>query len=87
MRIDFTPRLFMDPQADLKSANELVEVVEVLKDSFKSLGIIIKQEIGDNIRDADRFTKAYGKSLQNDIVRTLSDIGKRSENVFTFSML
>ena len=81
MRIDFTPRLFMDPQADLKAANELAEVVEVLKDSFKSLGIIIKQEIGNNIQDADRFTKAYGKSLQNDIVRTLSDVGKRSENV------
>jgi hypothetical protein len=40
MRIDFTPRLFMDPQADLKAAKELAETVEVLKDSFKSLVVV-----------------------------------------------
>ena len=81
MRIDFTPRLFMDPQADLKAANELAEVVEVLKDSFKSLGIIIKQEIGDNIRDADRFTKAYGKTLASDLTRSFNNLGKKSEEI------
>jgi hypothetical protein len=81
MRIDFTPRLFMNPQADLKAAKELVEVVEVLKDSFKSLGIIIKQEIGDNIQDADRFTKAYGKTLASDLTKSFNNLGKRSEEI------
>jgi hypothetical protein len=81
MRIDFTPRLFMDPQADLKAAQELAETVEVLKDSFKSLGIIIKQQVGDNIQDADRFTKAYGKTLANDITKNLTTMGKRSEDI------
>ena len=81
MRIDFTPRLFMDPQADLKATKELVEVVEVLKDSFKSLGIIIKQEIGDNIQDADRFTKAYGKTIASDLTRSFNSLGKKSEEI------
>ena len=81
MRIDFTPIRFMDPQADLRAAQELVETVEVLKDSFKSLGIIIKQQVGDNIQDADRFTKAYGKTLANDITKNLTTMGKRSEDI------
>ena len=81
MRIDFTPRLFMDPQADLKAAKELADVVEVLKDSFKSLGVIIKQEIGDNIQDADRFTKAYGKTLASDLTKSFNSLGKKSEEL------
>lgn len=81
MRTDFTPIRFMDPQADLKAAQELVETVETLKDSFKSLGIIIKQQIGDNIQDADRFTKTYGRSLKSDITRAFSDLGKRSSDI------
>jgi hypothetical protein len=81
MRIDFTPRLFMNPQADLKAAQELAEVVEVLKDSFKSLGVIIKQEIGDNIKDADKFTKAYGKTLASDLTRSFNSLGKKSEEL------
>ena len=71
----------MDPQADLKATKELVELVEVLKDSFKSLGIIIKQEIGDNIQDADRFTKAYGKTLASDLTRSFNNLGKKSEEI------
>ena len=78
MRIDFTPRLFMDPQADLKAAKELAETVEVLKDSFKSLGVIIKQQVNDNIIDADNFTKAYAKSLKSDITQAFNSLGKRS---------
>jgi len=81
MRTDYTPKRFLDPQTDLKAAKELAETVEILKDSFKSLGIIIKQEINDTIKDTDAYTKAYGKSLQNDVVRTLSNAGKRSEEV------
>jgi hypothetical protein len=81
MRIDFTPRLFMDPQADLKAAKELAETVEVLKDSFKSLGIVIKEQINDNIQDADNFTKAYGRSLKSDITQTFNNLGKRSSDI------
>jgi hypothetical protein len=81
MRIDFTPRLFMDPQADLKAAKELAETVEVLKDSFKSLGVIIKQQVNDNIVDADTFTKAYAKSLKSDISQAFNTLGKRSSDL------
>lgn len=81
MRIDFTPRLFMDPQADNKAAKELLETVEVLKDSFKSLGVIIKQEIGDNIQDADRFTKAYGRTLATDLTKSFNNLGRKSEDL------
>ena len=81
MRTDFTPIRFMDPQADLRAAQDLVETVEVLKDSFKSLGIIIKQEIGDNIQDADRFTKAYGKALATDLTKSFNNLGKKSEDL------
>jgi hypothetical protein len=81
MRIDFTPRLFMDPQADLKAAKELAETVEVLKDSFKSLGVIIKQQVNDNIVDADTFTKAYAKSLKSDISQAFNTLGKKSEEL------
>ena len=81
MRIDFTPKRFMDPQADLRAAQQLVETVEVLKDSFKSLGIVIKEQINDNIQDADRFTKAYGRSLKSDITQTFNNLGKRSSDI------
>ena len=81
MRIDFTPRLFMDPQADLKAAKELAETVEVLKDSFKSLGVIIKQQVNDNIIDADAFTKAYAKSLKSDITQAFNNLGRKSEEL------
>jgi hypothetical protein len=81
MRIDFTPRLFMDPQADLKATKELVETVEILKDSFKSLGIIIKQQVNNNIVDADNFTKAYAKSLKSDITQAFNSLGKRSDEL------
>jgi len=81
MRIDFTPRLFMDPQADNKAAKELVETVEILKDSFKSLGIIIKQQVNDNIIDADAFTKSYAKSLKSDITQAFNNLGKRSSDL------
>ena len=81
MRIDFTPRLFMDPQADLKAAKELAETVEVLKDSFKSLGVIIKQQVNDNIIDADAFTKSYAKSLKSDISQAFNTLGKRSSDL------
>ena len=81
MRLDFTPRLFMNPQADLKAAKELVDVVEVLKDSFKSLGIIIKQQVNDNIQDADSFTKSYAKSLKSDLTQTFNNLNKKSEEL------
>ena len=71
----------MDPQADLKAAKELAETVEVLKDSFKSLGIVIKEQINDNIADADAFTKAYGRSLKSDITQTFNNLGKRSSDI------
>ena len=71
----------MDPQADLKAAKELAETVEVLKDSFKSLGVIIKQQVNDNIVDADTFTKAYAKSLKSDISQAFNTLGKKSEEL------
>jgi hypothetical protein len=71
----------MDPQADLKAAKELAETVEVLKDSFKSLGVIIKQQVNDNIIDADAFTKAYAKSLKSDITQAFNNLGRKSEEL------
>ena len=71
----------MDPQADLKATKELVETVEILKDSFKSLGIIIKQQVNNNIVDADNFTKAYAKSLKSDITQAFNNLGKRSLDI------
>ena len=71
----------MDPQVDLKATKELVETVEILKDSFKSLGIIINQQVNNNIIDADNFTKAYAKSLKSDITQAFNNLGKRSLDI------
>ena len=82
-----SPRLFFDPQADLKAAQDLQGVVADLKDSFISLGTIIKQQISGNIQDSDRFTKAYGKTLANDISKNLTTMGKKSEDILKNSDL
>ena len=73
--------MYPDAEADLKAAKELVGVVEVLKDSFKSLGVIIKQQVNSNIQDADSFTKAYAKSLKSDLTQTFNNLNKKSEEL------
>ena len=64
-----------------EQADQLKDAVADLKDAFISLGQLIKREIGDNIRDADRATKDYGKSIANNIQSTLKSLGKNSQEV------
>lgn len=66
-----------------KQMNELKESVEILKDSFVSLGQIIKNEIGGNIRDADRATRDYGRSVASSIQSTLKNMGKNSQDILS----
>jgi len=66
-----------------KQINDLKESVEILKDSFVSLGQIIKNEIGGNIRDADRATRDYGKSVASSIQSTLKSLGKNSQEILS----
>lgn len=64
-----------------EQADNLKEAVAELKDAFISLGQIIKREIGDGIRDADRATRDYGKSIASNIQSTLKSMGKSSQEV------
>lgn len=64
-----------------KQLSELAETVRILKDSFQSLGNLIKREITDNVRDADRATKDYAKSVASDLNNALKALGKRSSEI------
>jgi hypothetical protein len=67
-----------DPKETLK---ETLETVEILKDSFNSLGAIIKNTITDNLFEVDAITKSIGKNLSNDITKGFNSLGKKSEEI------
>lgn len=67
-----------DPKEVLK---ETLETVEVLKDSFNSLGAIIKDKITDNLFEVDNVSKSIGKNISNDISKGFSSLGKKSEDL------
>jgi len=67
-----------DPKEVLK---ETLETVEILKDSFNSLGAIIKNTIKDNLFEVDAITKSIGKNISNDISRGFNSLGKQSEEL------
>ncbi len=67
-----------DPKEVLK---ETLETVEVLKDSFNSLGAIIKNTITDNLFEVDAVAKSIGKNLANDITKGFNSLGKKSEEI------
>lgn len=79
-----------DPKKDIKDSNEelkeLTETVSILKDSFASLGAVIKQQITGNLQDADTTTKSIAKTTINDLSKSFRDMGKGSttllENYF-----
>jgi hypothetical protein len=67
-----------DPKEVLK---ETLETVEVLKDSFNSLGAIIKNTISDNLFEVDAVTKSIGRNISNEISKGFGDLGKKSEKL------
>ena len=67
-----------DPEKILK---ETLETVEILKDSFNSLGAIIKNTIKDNLFEVDSNAKLIGRTIANDITKGLSSLGKQSEKI------
>ena len=67
-----------DPKEILK---ETLETVEILKDSFNSLGAIIKNTIADNLFEVNAVSKSIGRNISNDISKGFSDLGKKSEKL------
>lgn len=65
---------------------QLKETVAILKDSFKSIGKILKDEINENISDATRQTREWGKSMASDINKGLKDMARSSEDILKTQM-
>ena len=60
---------------------QLKETVEVLKDSFKSIGKILKDEINDGLSESARRTRDWGKSMASDINKGLQDMARSSQDI------
>ncbi len=71
----------MADQDPNKIFQETVETVSALKDAFNSLGAVIKAQLNNNITDADDIMKQLGKTIKSDLVSSLNQLGRASENV------
>jgi len=60
---------------------QLKETVEILKDSFESIGRLLKDEINDNLSDAARQTRDWGKSVASGINKDLQSMAKSSQDI------
>ena len=60
---------------------QLRETVEILKDSFESIGKILKNEINDNLSDAARQTRDWGKSVASGINKDLQGMARSSQDI------
>ena len=60
---------------------QLKETVGILKDSFESIGKILKDEINDNLSDAARRTRDWGKSVASGINKDLQSMAKSSQDI------
>ena len=65
---------------------QLRETVEILKDSFESIGRILKNEINDNLSDASRQTRDWGKSVASGINKDLQSMAKSSQDILRTQM-
>lgn len=79
-----------NPSDEAGKANEkfeqLKQTVEVLKDSFESIGRILKDEITENISDASRQTREWGKSVASSINKDLQSMAKSSQDILKTQM-
>lgn len=60
---------------------QLKETVAVLKDSFESIGKLLKDDINDNLSDATRQTRDWGKSVASGINKDLQSMAKSSQDI------
>jgi len=60
---------------------QLKETVAVLKDSFESIGKLLKDDINDNLSDAARQTRDWGKSVASGINKDLQSMAKSSQDI------
>lgn len=65
------------------AVNQLKESVAVLKDAFISIGDSIKRNITQNIENADEATQDLGKTLAQDLKRTIKSMGKDSQELLS----
>lgn len=74
-----------NPSDEAGKTNEKFEqlkaTVEVLKDSFESIGRLLKDEINDNLSDAARHTRDWGKSVASGINNDLKKMAKSSQDI------
>ena len=62
---------------------QLKETIGILKDSFESIGKILKDEVNDNLSDAARHTRDWGKSIASGINNDLKKMAKSSQDILT----
>ena len=60
---------------------QLKETVAVLKDSFESIGKLLKDDINDNLSDATRQTRDWGKSVASGINKDLQGMARSSQDI------
>lgn len=74
-----------NPSDEAEKTNEkfeqLKETVGILKDSFETIGKLLKDDINDNLSDAARQTRDWGRSVASGLKKDLEGMARSSQDL------
>ena len=60
---------------------QLKETVGILKDSFETIGKLLKDEVNSNLSEASRQTRDWGRSVASGLKKDLESMAKSSQDL------